>query len=548
MKKLFTLLFACCTIIAQAQFTANNLAIIKVSSAADLTGKIGKGLQTNVVEYSTAGVATATNIDLTSPTNHIVLDDRPYAHEGQINLSSDGNYLSVVGYNSTIDAVANTFRLTEKRIARIGSNGVADLETAILTGDPATSGTGIGLRATLSADGSNFFVGYSANNGVRTKSFGDGSNSAAYHTANYRSIARVSSLIIGVTGTVAANAAPSIQIVSSGSATTIPVATISNAMELTQPIFFDVDATVSWNSTGFDLMYIADRNSGVRKYYWDGTTWASANAAGTLYNPTAGGTGWGIYSMVGRIEAGKPTLYAIKIAGANTSAAADYSGSYLIKIVDNDTRTGQWTGATGTELANVGVNAGGTNLEMFKGVAFTPGSTVSLMPIELSEFNAKANATTTLLTWTTASEKDNASFNIERSTNGTDFQTIGQVKGSGTSNVAKDYVFEDKTPAQGVNYYRLQQVDFNGKSSRSMVRSVVFGNTELVVKPTLVQDELQIVVGDERATTLQIFNIAGQRVLTAQAQGEQRINISSLPAGAYFIQTATGTTRRFVKQ
>jgi Secretion system C-terminal sorting domain len=241
--------------------------------------------------------------------------------------------------------------------------------------------------------------------------------------------------------------------------------------------------------------------------------------------------------LTGTIVAGKPTLYALT-GGGNTT------NNSIVAITDNTARTVAMTSAT---ITNSVLATAGTNYA-FRGITFSPGSTISLMPIELSEFNAKANATTTLLTWTTASEKDNALFNIERSTNGTDFQTIGQVKGSGTSNVAKDYVFEDKTPAQGVNYYRLQQVDFNGKSSRSMVRSVVFGNTELVVKPTLVQDELQIVVGDESPTTLQIFNIAGQRVLTAQAQGEQRINISSLPAGAYFIQTATGTTRRFVKQ
>lgn len=205
--------------------------------------------------------------------------------------------------------------------------------------------------------------------------------------------------------------------------------------------------------------------------------------------------------------------------------------------------SGSTTSAAPSALSSISV----ADLSTFSdfGVSHSGGA---IMPVELVSFEAKRNYTGSLLTWATASEKDNELFNIERSTNGSDFQTIGQVKGSGTTNVAKDYVFEDKTPAQGVNYYRLQQVDFNGKSSRSMVKSVVFGNTELVVQPTLVQDELRIIVGDESPTTLQIFNIAGQRVLTAQAQGEQRINISSLPAGAYFIQTATGTTRRFVKQ
>ncbi len=172
----------------------------------------------------------------------------------------------------------------------------------------------------------------------------------------------------------------------------------------------------------------------------------------------------------------------------------------------------------------------------------------SVLPVELTNFQAKSNQKSALLTWTTASEKDNALFNIEQSTNGTNFQTVGQVKGHGTTSASSSYNFEHMTPSVGINYYRLQQVDFNGTTSYSAVRSVLFGKTGLVIKSTLVQDALDIVTNDDTAPPLSIFNLSGQAVFTGKVQGAQRLNVSTLPAGLYIVRTATGDVARFVKQ
>jgi hypothetical protein len=179
---------------------------------------------------------------------------------------------------------------------------------------------------------------------------------------------------------------------------------------------------------------------------------------------------------------------------------------------------------------------------------FITASTGAVLSVELSDFKVKANQKSALLTWTTASEKDNAYFDVQHSTNGADFQTIGQVNGSGTRTVATTYSFDHKDPSVGVNYYRLNQVDANGKATLSAVRSVVMGKTGLVVKTTLVTDVLEIVVSDEKIGPLSIFNISGQNVLNFNAQGTKQLSVSNLPAGLYFIRTATGDIGRFVKQ
>jgi hypothetical protein len=168
-------------------------------------------------------------------------------------------------------------------------------------------------------------------------------------------------------------------------------------------------------------------------------------------------------------------------------------------------------------------------------------------PIELTKFEVKKNQKSALLVWETASEKDNAFFNIQHSANGSDFNNIGEVKGQGTRTVATSYNFEHSTPSAGINYYRLKQVDYDGKSTFSAVRSAIFVKGGLVVKSTLVQDVVNITTTDE-TTTLNIFNVAGQQVINIEARGEQSINVGHLPAGLYFIRTVTGDVARFIKE
>lgn len=170
------------------------------------------------------------------------------------------------------------------------------------------------------------------------------------------------------------------------------------------------------------------------------------------------------------------------------------------------------------------------------------------VPVELTSFKAKTNNNTTVLTWQTASERDNQGFTIERSTNGATYNAIGQVKGNGTTSAAHDYTFTDNTPSVNTNYYRLRQTDFNGKETLSPVVSVVFGKNGLVVKSNLVQSTLDVTVGEESPSTIGIYNLSGQQVYSGKVQGTQRIDVSGLATGLYIIRTQTGEVSRFVKE
>ena len=172
----------------------------------------------------------------------------------------------------------------------------------------------------------------------------------------------------------------------------------------------------------------------------------------------------------------------------------------------------------------------------------------TVISIELTDFKVKLQGNTAVLDWQTASERNNKGFGIECSATGTDYKNIGEVKGNGTTNLPHNYTFIDSNPLDGINYYRLRQMDFDGKETLSKYVSIVFIKSGLVVKTTLISNILEVSISDEKATTLSIFNIVGQQVFVAKVRGTQRLDISSLANGLYIIATDKGETGRFVKE
>ena len=80
-----------------------------------------------------------------------------------------------------------------------------------------------------------------------------------------------------------------------------------------------------------------------------------------------------------------------------------------------------------------------------------------------------------LLSWATASEQNNAGFDVEKSIDGVRFEKIGFVKGNGTTQNKQNYSFEDILPLESSGelvYYRLLQKDFSGKTEYSTIISI----------------------------------------------------------------------------
>ncbi len=102
------------------------------------------------------------------------------------------------------------------------------------------------------------------------------------------------------------------------------------------------------------------------------------------------------------------------------------------------------------------------------GTWVSPGNPCSL-PVTLQQFTGRNNGTSRVLNWTTATEKDNQHFDIEKSLDGKTFVVVGNVKGNNNSNTALHYNYTDHSPATGVVYYRLTQYDFDGTYTHSKI-------------------------------------------------------------------------------
>jgi Secretion system C-terminal sorting domain len=190
---------------------------------------------------------------------------------------------------------------------------------------------------------------------------------------------------------------------------------------------------------------------------------------------------------------------------------------------------------------------------------FTLGN-VGALPIELISFNAYAKGSTNILNWSTATERNNREFAIERSLNGVDFDNIGSVKGSGNSSVVRNYTFTDKVPPLSIAYYRLRQIDFDGIETVSKAITVSRNGVVKVaiskVYPSVTTDYLTLDLSTNGNTSLTVSDLMG-RVISTKSLGDnvgtliQNLDVSQLAKGLYFVTLQSGGTRlteKFEKQ
>lgn len=177
----------------------------------------------------------------------------------------------------------------------------------------------------------------------------------------------------------------------------------------------------------------------------------------------------------------------------------------------------------------------------------------NILPITLSSFTATKKQTSVLLNWQTANETNNNYFAIERSNNsGNGFKEIARVNSKGNSSQTQQYSFEDITPLNGLNYYRLKQVNKDGSSSNSKIVLIDFTKDAIIaLYPNPVKDILNI-KGLSGTTTLSVIDAGGKVLATTKTTNNTyNWNIRALPSGNYYLRIEANkkiTTIKFIKQ
>lgn len=192
---------------------------------------------------------------------------------------------------------------------------------------------------------------------------------------------------------------------------------------------------------------------------------------------------------------------------------------------------------------------------------FTVSTTEAPLPVTLVTFTAERQRTDALLNWTTASELNNAYFQVESSADGTAFQTLGQVAGAGTSSRAHAYQYVDAGLARygtPLVYYRLRQMDQDGTSTYSPVRMVpVVLASGLLVQayPNPSQQQVSLTIHTSQAgpATLLLTDVLGQQLSQQPLTLDVGTTVIPLPAasqlatGVYLVHVQQGSLRQTLK-
>ncbi|WBO86744.1 LamG-like jellyroll fold domain-containing protein [Hymenobacter yonginensis] len=251
-----------------------------------------------------------------------------------------------------------------------------------------------------------------------------------------------------------------------------------------------------------------------------------------------------------------------------TAPAVGTVTSYVLDVATDAAFTAPVTGspftvaAPATSYTVTGVRNGGAyyyrvralNAPLVDQGAFSNTALVATpLPVELTAFTATAGDPQTVrLAWATASERNSARFEVERSLDGRTFQPIGTVPAAGTSSSRRTYSLPDQQLPAGATplYYRLRQVDLDGTFAYSSVQVVTrAGQSRPTLTLTLAPNPTQgstTLHGAAASTPVQVYDAVGRLVLTARtaADGSARLVLpAGLPTGVYVVRCGAQAAR-----
>ncbi|MGZ3862721.1 MAG: CUB domain-containing protein [Bacteroidia bacterium] len=188
---------------------------------------------------------------------------------------------------------------------------------------------------------------------------------------------------------------------------------------------------------------------------------------------------------------------------------------------------------------------------------------IIVLPIELVNFKAVRREEEVMLQWQTLSEANSDYFYVERSANGTDFETISGTRGAGNSFKTLSYTTYDKSPLPGTNYYRIKSTDFVGKYKYTPIASVEFGGQKTFLNyirpnPTSSNIDFDFYSSANGTVHIEIMDQMGRVVSESEqavASGKTTIGaiMEHLSSGVYFLnvmfdKTGYRSVNKIVKQ
>ncbi len=164
----------------------------------------------------------------------------------------------------------------------------------------------------------------------------------------------------------------------------------------------------------------------------------------------------------------------------------------------------------------------------------------AILPVRLISFEVSKRDNYTVLNWETASETNNSHFEVEHAQDAVNFTVLGKVKGNDTTEEDQRYSFIHHTPAPGINYYRLKQVDYDGVFEYSVIRSIIWSSPageHFKAYPNPVEGYI-VLSGLTGASVVEIVDIQGRAVYrkTNVKETGLSVNTSRYHQGTYIVR------------
>lgn len=238
----------------------------------------------------------------------------------------------------------------------------------------------------------------------------------------------------------------------------------------------------------------------------------------------------------------------------NTNGLADETVAVPgnLRIARATASTGPWTDEGGAGVFSPAAPAGHATsgiTSIANPTYFTLASVDNVLPIELKSFDATFKNDVVEIIWTTATEKNNAYFTVERSSNGLNYDSIFSVKGAGDSKMILNYNEIDWDPLPGVSYYRLRQTDYDGMTKVSHVVRVEntgprISSISVYPNPSVNSEDVFVKMVNDQSSVAQlvICNVAGLIFYSGHIDLASPVNIrdlkleNSLEKGLYLVK------------
>jgi hypothetical protein len=283
----------------------------------------------------------------------------------------------------------------------------------------------------------------------------------------------------------------------------------------------------------------------------------------TAYNPVASDQFGGSVSFSG---SGSVALVGAPLR--DTASVTDLGSAFLFHYAGGWKQYSNLSLPPGYEMGEAFGSSVALATDLIRGVITSPyrgivtGAafvfTESALPVTWLSFRATLVGDDVHLSWSTASESNNEGFDVQRSENGRDWQTIAFVPGAGTTSEVSNYEYTDPTPSTlnaQLAYYRLQQRDYDGATDYSPIRVVQLSTAGGIrVYPNPADEVATISFGQptESRGWLRLLNGNG-RLLAEQVipvgTAQHQLRVAQFPAGTYLLEVKVGVkewTRRLV--